>query len=162
MLNQSVRVLLVGLIVYLIAFSSGALRTFFEFFTLVLLTTLFLFFLFSLRAESTPIITRYALLMDAEDSKQERRYTRVVTWVWVMFFLILLFVKTGVSERGPLFGDFAHTDLIFYIGSVGLFVGEFYIRQWFLPAHRGSSLFRFLSKLSQISLKRVWQFDTKV
>lgn len=162
LLTYMVRFLVAILIASVIVFSSGALRTFVSFFTQIVLVLLFLSFLLSLRAERTPFITRYALLMGAEDSYQERRYTRVVTWVWVMFFLLLLLLKLATAQEAHWFIGFSFVDPVFYAGSVVLFIGEFYIRQLFLPAHRGSSLFAFLYKLTKIPLKRVWDFDAKV
>lgn len=130
-----------------------------ESFTFILLTLLLTFFAWSLLKDKTPIITRYALLMDAEDTLAERRYTRIVTWVWLGFLLSLWLLKLN-----SLFFHFAVVSLnyiavLFYLGSVVLFISEFYIRQVFLPYHRGSSLFTFLYRLSKIPLKQIWQFD---
>ena len=162
LLTYTIRFLVAIFIVSVIAFSSGALRILVSFFTQIVLVLLFLSFLLSLRAERTPFITRYALLMGAEDSYQERRYTRIVTWVWVMFFLFLLLLKlVAGAQEAHWFIGFSFVDPVFYAGSVVLFIGEFYIRQLFLPTHRGSSLFAFLYKLTKIPLKRVWDFDAK-
>lgn len=152
----------IGLIVgffLLLVFSTGALQSFMQLFTLVLLTCLLLIFLMSLRANQTPLITRYALLMDAEDTMGERRYTRQVTWLWVVFFLALWFLKVdGLMDVNHSSGL---VEVLFYSGSVVFFVGEFYARQLFLPAHKGTSLWCFLSQLSQVSVKELWLFDHK-
>lgn len=150
--------LIVGFLLLLV-FSTGTLQFLMQLFTLILLTCLLLVFLMSLRSNQTPLITRYALLMDAEDSMAERRYTRQVTWLWVVFFFALWILKIGGLT------DVSHTSRLveglFYSGSIVLFVGEFYVRQLFLPAHKGSSLWRFLYQLSQVSVKDVWQFDAQ-
>ncbi len=150
----------IGLIVgffLLLVFSTGTLQFLMQLFTLVLLTCLLLVFLMSLRSNKTPLITRYALLMDADDSMAERAYTRKVTWLWVVFFFVLWFLKVdGLTDVNHSLGL---VEGLFYSGSVVLFVGEFYARQLFLPAHKRSSLWRFLYQLSQVSVKDVWLFD---
>lgn len=152
----------IGLIVgffLLLVFSQGSLQFLMQLFTLVLLTCLLFVFLMSLRANQTPMITRYALLMDADDLMAERSYTRQVTWIWVVFFFVLWFLKVdGLTDVNHSSGV---VEGLFYSGSVVLFVGEFYARQLFLPAHKGTSLWRFIYKLSHVSVKDIWHFDTK-
>jgi uncharacterized membrane protein len=130
-----------------------------ESFTFILLTLLLTLFGWSLLKDNTPIITRYALLMDAEDTFAERRYTRIVTWVWLGFLLSLWLLKLNSLFFHLTFISLSSIAVIFYLGSAILFIGEFYIRQIFLPHHRGSSLLTFLYKLSKIPLKQIWQFD---
>jgi uncharacterized membrane protein len=152
----------IGLIVafFLLLFlSTGSLQFLTQLFTLVLLTSVLLFFLSSLRANKTPIITRYALLMEAEDSIPERTYTRQVTWLWVIFFFVLCFLKVDSLLVQHQALGIGLIEGLFYMGSVILFVGEFYARQLFLPAHKGASLWRFLTQLTQVSVKDIWQFD---
>jgi len=130
-----------------------------ESFTFILLALLLTLFGWSLLKDKTPIITRYALLMDAEDTFAERRYTRIVTWVWLGFLLSLWLLKLNSLFFHLAFLSLNYIAVLFYLGSVVLFTGEFYIRQIFLPHHRGSSLLTFLYLLSKIPLKQIWQFD---
>ncbi|VAW49502.1 hypothetical protein MNBD_GAMMA03-1916 [hydrothermal vent metagenome] len=124
-----------------------------------LLMLLIIGFVWSLIGNNTPVITRYALLMGAEDSSAERRYTRKVTLVWVFFLMSLLFYKVcfflGVIE----IGGRGFLEIGFYLGSAALFVGEFYLRPFFLPSHKGSAFVPFLIGLGQVSFKALWQFD---
>ena len=145
----------------LLFFSRGVLQWLVQLFTLGILSGLSVVALMSLMKNRTPIITRYALLMGADDTPEERSYTRKVTWGWALFFVILLGLKWIAILGGTQTEGVGLVELFFYIGSVILFVGEFYIRQLCLPAHRGSSLWLFLTQLSQISPKQVWQFDHK-
>ena len=145
----------------LVAFSSGTVQWLIQLFTLGVLTGLSVIVVMSLMQNKTPMITRYALLMGAEDSPEERSYTRKVTWVWALFFIALLILKSEALLSDQLATSLGFVELVFYAGSGVLFVGEFYIRQWFLPAHRGSSLWSFLHQLSQVSPKEVWEFDAK-
>ena len=134
-------------------------KTLIESFTFILLTLLLTLFAWSLLKDKTPIITRYALLMDAEDTFAERQYTRIVTWVWLSFLLSLWLLKLTSLFFHFTFLSLSYIAVLFYLGSVVLFIGEFYIRQIFLPHHRGSSLLTFLYRLSKIPLKQIWLFD---
>ena len=145
----------------LLFFSSGILHWLLQLFTLGVLSGLSVVVLMSLMKNRTPIITRYALLMGADDTPEERSYTRKVTWGWALFFVVLLGLKWVAILGETQTEGFGLVELFFYVGSVILFVGEFYIRQLCLPAHRGSSLWSFLLQLTQISPKQVWQFDHK-
>jgi len=107
------------------------------------------------------MITRYALLMGADDTPEERSYTRKVTWSWALLFVVLLGLKWIAILDGTQTDEIGRVELFFYIGTIILFVGEFYIRQICLPAHRGSSFWLFLTQICQISSKQVWQFDHK-
>ncbi len=144
----------------LLLFSSGVLQLLLQLFTFVVLTLLMVVILLSLTGKSTPIITRYALLMGAEDSAEERSYTRKVTWFW-FGFLVLLFGLKLSAFTGGLTNTTGGVELMFYLGSGVLFVGEFYLRPLFLPAHKGSSFWRFILQLGQVSPKEIWQFDSK-
>jgi len=130
-----------------------------EFFTFVLLTLLIVLFAWSLRQNKTPIITRYALLMGAEDTLYELKYTKIVTWVWLAFLSSLYLLKLNSLFFHLTFLSLNDIEIFFYLGSVILFIGEFYIRQIFLPHHKGSSLLSFLFQLSKIPLKHILQFD---
>jgi len=153
-----------GLIITMGLFSlfywGGAeVKIFVESFTFILLTLLLTLFAWSLLNDNTPIITRYALLMDAEDTASELKYTRIVTWFWLGFLLSLWLFKVNSLFFHFAFISLSYIAVIFYLGSIVLFIGEFYIRQIFLPYHRGSSLLSFLYRLSKIPLKQIWQFD---
>lgn len=145
----------------LLFFSSGIMRWLLQLFTLAVLSGLSVIVLMSLMKNRTPMITRYALLMGADDTPEERSYTRKVTWGWALFFVTLLGLKWVTILGETQTEGFGLVELFFYGGSVILFVSEFYIRQLCLPAHRGSSLWSFLFQLTQISPKQVWQFDRK-
>lgn len=160
-INSLFRAFIIAFAFYLTFFSTGFTKLLIEWVTIILIIVLFIFFISSLHREKTPIITRYALLMGAEDCVEEHRYTRKVTWLWTAFLFLLLLFKSGLlSEHlNHLFSEYLIT--FFYIGSVFLFVSEFYIRQLVLPAHKGSSLLTFFYQLSKVSMRDVWQFDSK-
>ncbi len=145
----------------LFLFSSGYFQFVLQAFTFAVLVMLMVVFLSSLVASKTPVITRYALLMGAEDSIEERVYTRNVTWLWCFFLMLLFIVKLAGFIGHPLTETEGGVELVFYIGSAVLFAGEFYIRPLFLPQHKESSFWQFILQLGQISFKEIWQFDFK-
>lgn len=147
------------LYVYFLMFGNDIIQQVLQTVLFGLLVLLVVGFSWSLINNNTPIITRYALLMGAEDSIEERRYTRTVTIVWLVFLIGLLLYKScfflGITDVGGK----GFLEVGFYLGTVVLFVGEFYVRPFFLPFHKGSSFIRFLIGLSQVPFKQIWQFD---
>lgn len=128
-------------------------------FSVIILSFLLFFFSHSLLKNQTPIITRFAKLLGAENSISESIYTRKVTITWLLFFASLLSYKILFLLEIVTFERRGLIEAMFYIGSAVLFVGEFYIRQFFLPAHRGTSLVIFLKSLSKVSFQSIWTFD---
>jgi uncharacterized membrane protein len=152
---------LVLLFLGLLLFSTGVFQFILQVCTFAILVILMVVFLSSLMATKTPVITRYALLMGAEDSVEERAYTRKVTWLWCCFLGALFSVKLLGFAGVSLMEAAGLVELVFYIGSAILFAGEFYIRPLFLPKHKGSSFWSFVLQLGQISFKDIWLFDSK-
>ncbi len=141
-------------------FSTGVFQFILQTVTFTIVVILMLVFLSSLVKGKTPIITRYALLIGAEDSLEERAYTRKVTWLWCCFLVALFTVKLAGFLDYSLTERVGLVELVFYMGTAVLFAGEFYIRPLFLPKHRGSSLWPFIVQLGHISFKDIWLFDS--
>ena len=154
-----ISLILLGFFLLGLFYTTGLLHLVLQWFSLSLLTLFMFFFASSLFRDRTPIITRYALLMGAKDCYEERAYTRKVTWIWTVFLLLLTAFKlTYLCGCAELFA-FGRVELVFYLGSLLLFITEFYVRQRVLPHHRGSLLMQFLSQLSRISFRDIWLFD---
>ncbi|VAW49713.1 hypothetical protein MNBD_GAMMA03-383 [hydrothermal vent metagenome] len=147
------------LYVYFLIFGHDVIQLILQGVVFGLLFLLVLGFSWSLMKNNTPIITRYALLMGSEDTIDERRYTRKVTVVWVLFFMVLLLYKVFIFLEMTDIGQNGLLEIYFYLGTGVLFMVEFYVRPFFLPSHKGNSFISFLIGLSQISLKNIWQFD---
>ncbi|GEM_PF-2536799 len=159
MVKLLLSLLMTLLYIYFLMFGDDIVQRVLQSLLFGLLVLLIIGFSWSLTKNNTPIITRYALLMGAENTAEERGYTRKVTMVWVLFLMGLLFYKVclflGITDVG---GN-GFLEIGFYLGSAALFVGEFYVRPFFLPRHKGSSFIQFLVGLGQISFKQLWQFD---
>ncbi len=133
--------------------------------TISILLFLFIYSLFvqSLLPGQTPLITRYAILMQADLTPRDLHYTRGVTWAWVILLSLILLTKlwSGVFDGRWILLGHDLTDYIevgFFLGSTALFVGELYLRRWVFPEKPPETLLQFIGKTSQVSLKDIWQF----
>jgi uncharacterized membrane protein len=81
-----------------------------------------------------PMIERFARIVEPNLPESGVRYTRVVTWVWVAFFLINGLVATYTA----LYSDWStwtlYNGLIAYLGMGLLFGGELLVRPFFRRA----------------------------
>jgi acyl-coenzyme A synthetase/AMP-(fatty) acid ligase/uncharacterized membrane protein len=56
----------------------------------------------TLRQNKTPLITQFAQILHAQNSADMLRYTRRVTWVWVLFFVAMCVISLGLFFFAPL------------------------------------------------------------
>lgn len=120
---------------------------------------LFLWVMFArtLLPGQTPLITRIATMMHESLAPRLQRYTRAVTWAWVVFFTLLLLEIVLLSlyasaEQWSLF-----TNFINYLLLGAFFLAEFALRRFFLrPEERLGfvSFFRSLARLDFRGLLR--------
>ncbi len=132
--------------------------------TLVVLSLAMSWFWISLLPNKTPLISRYALLIDGKESLAEQRHTRLTTLVWALFLTGLWSWKLNlisqiIESSNPLMPVNFSVEVGFYLGSFALFVGEFYIRKLYLPNHQDQQLIPFLKDISRISLPDIWNFE---
>lgn len=149
----------------LLLFADGWLRILVQTASILLFLFLYGLFIQSLLPGQTPLITRYAILMDAELTPRDLGYTRGVTWAWVILLSVILLSKLWdglLGGRWVLF-DQDLTDYIevgFFLGSTLLFVGELYLRRWVFPDKPPETLLQFIRQTSKVSLKDIWQFKS--
>ncbi|MEJ0058671.1 MAG: hypothetical protein WDM79_03345 [Terricaulis sp.] len=76
------------------------------------------------------MIERFARLAEPNLPESGVRYTRTVTWVWVVFFLI----NGAIATWTALYADWdfwtLYNGLIAYLAMGALFAGEFIVRQF--------------------------------
>lgn len=81
-----------------------------------------------------PMIERFARLVEPNLPESGVRYTRAVTWIWVMFFLI----NGLIASYTALFSDWStwtlYNGIIAYIAMGALFGGELLVRPYFRRA----------------------------
>ncbi len=96
---------------------------------------LFCVFSFTLLPGKEPIVTAIGEASRGPLSKEMRSYTKIVTWMWSVIFLIL--ITLGVAL--PLTGNqllWSWTTSVWNYAVVGLiFLGEFIYRIWRFPDH---------------------------
>lgn len=76
-----------------------------------------------------PIIERLARLSEPELPPAAVRYTRLVTWVWVGYFIVNAAIASGLALWAPLSWWTLYTGLIAYLLMGLLFAGEWLVRQ---------------------------------
>lgn len=151
------------IILPLLIFATGWLRDLLQITSLILLLAIYALFISSLGFKQTPLISRYALLMDPEIGDRELRYTRKVTWAWVILLSLLFIGKIAVlffNTEWYVFGYPLHPflDVLFLLCSASLFIGELYLRRWVFPEKTHDSFMQFIEKTRQISLSDIWKF----
>ena len=81
-----------------------------------------------------PMIERFARIVEPNLPESGVRYTRAVTWVWVMFF----FINGLIASYTALYSDWAawtlYNGVIAYIAMGALFGGELLVRPYFRRA----------------------------
>ncbi|NHO64906.1 hypothetical protein G8770_05050 [Aestuariicella hydrocarbonica] len=109
-----------------------------KFYPVMINASLLLLFLWSLKFPPS-MIERFARISDPQLSDQGIRYTRRVTQVWCVFFLLnglcaLLTTLFGSTEVWALYNG-----LIAYIAMGALFAGEWLVRQSILKSPQGEA-----------------------
>ena len=85
------------------------------------------FFGRTLRAGAMPLIERIARQRDPQLSASLCRYTRRLTALWCVYFVVAA-VLTAASDR-----SYGLLSLAVWAGTIVLFVGERWIRPWLFP-----------------------------
>jgi uncharacterized membrane protein len=118
-------------------------------------SSLALVFLRSLRPGGTPLITRYALSMGAQDTPQVHRYTRSVTRTWALMCAILAVTSTLLALLAPvqLWSLFANG--LSYLLLAALFVLEYPVRRLVLGNQTRPGFFRYLLDLTRLDHRQV-------
>jgi len=94
---------------------------------------LFTLFALTLRKNTMPLITRYDLFMDGSLDPQKQHYTRKVTWAWTLFLLLMSVESATLAIFTPIEIWSLFTNFINYLLVLGMFVGEYILRQYFFP-----------------------------
>ena len=104
----------------------------------------------SLRPGREALITRIALVMtDNQLPQAEYNYTRRVTWIWAVFFVVMCIESILLAVFAPLMVWSTMTNFVNYILVALVFVLEFAIRKMILKQNRFTSFFRFIRVMLQ-------------
>jgi uncharacterized membrane protein len=130
------------------------------FLSILLMTGLSLLFGYSLLPDKTPVITRYALLIDGKLSKEERLYTKIITAVWTILFITLILGKIYSLWILSLEPALTYLTVILI---AGVFIGEFTLRKRLFEHHKNRKLLPFINAIIRISWKDILNYsDNKV
>lgn len=81
----------------------------------------------------TPLVSRFARVVHGTLSPLLTRYTRRVTWAWVLFFGLTSLVSVLLFAFAPLALWSAFVNLLSLPLLVAMFVGEYAVRLWVVP-----------------------------
>lgn len=95
----------------------------------------------------TPLITRLALLMDQNLSAAASHYTRSVTWVWAVYFLLMTISAIILAVVAPVEIWSAFANFLQYLMVPLLFVAEFQVRRQVLGKEVDYGFITFLKRL---------------
>jgi len=122
---------------------------------ILIFSSLFLFFGYSLRAEGTPVITRFAELILGDVEPDVRAYTRKATMAWMVFFLTMLLISIILAWWAPLEVWSWFTNFLAYVLIGVMFITEFAVRRYCLPHHVDYSFLEFLRNLRRVDYRHV-------
>lgn len=128
-----------------------------NFYPIVVVGCLLLVFVKTLMPGETPIITLFAMAMEAKLSAKKIRYTRSVTLLWSVMFLGMLIESALLAvyashETWSLFTNFVN---YLFIGS--LFVLEFLFRVYYFQGEAQSGFFEFANQMRKLRISNVLQ-----
>ncbi|WP_018175836.1 hypothetical protein [Thioalkalivibrio sp. AKL8] len=114
-----------------------------------------LLFARSLRARSTPLITRYALAMGASDTPAVHRYTRNLTVTWAVLCGALAIVSAWLALFASATTWALFANGINYLLLAGLFLLEYPLRRWLLRDEPRNGFLAYLVELARVDHHRM-------
>jgi uncharacterized membrane protein len=124
----------------------------------VMFAALFAFFAFSLRAEATPVVTRFAAVIRVEELCPEiRSYTRKATIAWSVFFLAMLMISLLLGLWAPLETWSWFSNFLAYVLIAVMFIAEYLVRRHSLKDHVDYSFLQFLRNLRRVDYRHVFK-----
>jgi uncharacterized membrane protein len=100
-----------------------------------------------------PLVTRIAALMHERLSPRLERYTRAVTWAWVLFFSALLLEVVWLALYAVPATWSLFTNFINYLLVGGFFLLEFSLRRLVLPREERLGMLEFFRALAHIDYR---------
>ena len=114
-----------------------------------------LLFARSLRPDSTPLITRYALAMGASDTPAVHRYTRSLTITWALLCGALALASAWLALFASATTWALFANGINYLLLAGLFLLEYPLRRWLLRDEARDGFLAYLMALARVDHHRM-------
>lgn len=104
----------------------------------------------SLQQGNVPLVTRYAQYIDGELNNELLRYTRRVTQIWVVFFLVMLVESIGLALFAPITIWSLFTNVLNYVAIGILVLAEFIYRHRAYPNLPKRNFLQFLQRIISV------------
>lgn len=105
-------------------------------------------FALSLRAGHEPLVSRFARLERGGELPADlARYTRVLTVLWIAFFIVMGTVSAALALSGPAERWSLFTNFVSYLLLGAFFLAEYLYRRLRYRHHRHAGLLEFLRRL---------------
>lgn len=104
----------------------------------------------TLQSGSTPLIARYARLLDGELNQEMLRYTRRVTQIWTIFFLVMLIESIGMAIFAPVAIWSLFANVLNYAAIGILFIAEYIYRHRVYTDLPKTGFFQFILKIAKV------------
>ncbi len=103
---------------------------------------------------AVPLISRLAAMVHGELTPRLVRYTRAVTWAWVIFFALTVAVTLVLFAFAPLpvWSGFVNLLSMPLLGA--MFVGEYAVRVLLIPREERSTLFKSVAAWRSLSARK--------
>jgi uncharacterized membrane protein len=112
-------------------------------------------FALSLRAGHEPLVSRFARLERGGDLPPDlARYTRILTVLWVAFFVSMGTVSVVLALLGPVERWSLFTNFVSYLLLGAFFLAEYLFRRLRYRHHRHAGFLEFLRRLAGYRLAR--------
>jgi uncharacterized membrane protein len=99
-----------------------------------------------------PLISRFALMEQATLSDEVAAYTRMLTWVWTLLFVVAAAISLALALSGHHDAWSLFTNLINYLLVGALFLGEFVYRRLRFRNQRHHSPLQLLRNVRRTNL----------
>ena len=117
--------------------------------------TLLMVFARTLLPGEIPLVSRVASLWRGTLDDEVARYTRWVTFAWVIFFAVMVLESILLALFAPLHIWSLFTNFLNYLFVLVFFVVEYQLRFYFLPNHEHLGIRDFCRLLISVDMRRL-------
>jgi uncharacterized membrane protein len=109
----------------------------------------------TLRPGQTPLITQYSILIRGKLEPQVVSYTRRVTQLWTLFFIFMATQSLLLALFAPVEIWSLFVNLLNYIFTIMLFVGEFLFRVRYLSSLEHPGFLQFITAIANTHVSKI-------
>jgi uncharacterized membrane protein len=109
----------------------------------------------TLRPGQTPLITQYSILIRGKLEPKVVSYTRRVTQLWTLFFIFMATQSLLLALFAPVEIWSLFVNLLNYIFTIMLFVGEFLFRVRYLSSLEHPGFLQFITAIANTHVSKI-------